>query len=165
MLSSDILEQQFGPTRVKVLYHDEAYSERIIQTIAKTSGKILELSWVTFDPKGSEHFAAVHETVKRKTSIGKAFRQVDLELIRRLGSTNRIALPSSFTQYFNVDGEATVVEVEGVIEACGSEVRYCDILETYSPEVVWPETALSSTSPYLASRIGRFASLLNEQSK
>lgn len=140
MLSSDILERQFGPTRVEILHQNAA--GRLIQTVACDSGQVLELSWVVFRPAGVREFAAIHQTVVAGQSMGKAFREAGVRFSRRTRMVTRRALPAGFSRRFACSGPGTVIEVD--IEAGDRLVRYARILEVYSPAVRWPETAAKS---------------------
>jgi hypothetical protein len=134
LLSSDILEQQFGSTKAEVLY--QATDTRIIATHAVDSGQILELSYVVFVQSGIEKFPGTHRAVMAGMSMGKAFRADDIKFILEEQAAYHYVLSLNFKRWFGSSEPATVVRVSIL---AGSEKRpYADILETYSPEVQWP---------------------------
>jgi hypothetical protein len=133
-LSSDVLEQQFGPTELVVLYQDSL--TRIICTKALSSGKVLELSWVRFIKSGIELFSNVHKDIVTGQSMGKAFRAHDIEFNRAVNYAWSQKLPDSFPQCFDNNGAVTVLDVSIVVGP--ANVLYAHILETYSNEVSWP---------------------------
>ncbi len=133
-LSSDTLEQQFGPTELKVLY--QSNNARIICTKTVPGGKILELSFVNFIETGITKFQVVHEEILGGKSIGKAFHDHGIEFRRETKAIHRdIFPPISASQ--PADGEhSTVVSVLILVGA--DKTPYAEILETYSPAVRWP---------------------------
>lgn len=133
-LSSDILEQQFGPTTLEVLYQDD--KTRIICTKSKTSGQILELSRVTFIKSGVTQFANVHHDIVTGQSMGKAFRSHGIPFVREVHSSYRQTLPDSFSRRFGSNNPASVVSVSILVGP--DRTPYAQILETYSPHVIWP---------------------------
>lgn len=133
-LSSDILEKQFGPTAVEVLYQDDL--TRIIVTSAADSGQILELSYVRFRPASTSKFPGTHGSVMAGTSMGKAFRADGIEFNRNEQAAYGHDLPDVFRQLFNSTETATVVAV--TILAGPDKLPYAEILETYAPAVKWP---------------------------
>lgn len=137
ILSSDILEVQFGPTAVAVLHQDAGL--RIIATYVKASGRILEVSRVNFVPGGVKKFPDAHQAVLAGVSMGKAFREADIGFIRKTKAVYKQALPGGFRRWFGDDRPATVVAVS--ILAGPDKTPYAEILETYSPAVRWPESS------------------------
>lgn len=155
MLSSDILESQFGPTQIGRLYQDN--TNRIIKTV-NADGKVLELSWVTFDLDGKEEFPEVHARVTEGMSMGKAFRDAGLSFDRASRAIGQIVLPPSHNREFGSNQPATVTETD--IFVGPEETFYCHILETFSPEVAWPEPVESLLPPSQA-KIYDFANFLD----
>lgn len=135
VLSSDILEEQFGPTRLEILYRDSG--SRIISTISG-DGQVLELSWVRFHAVGPE-LAHLHEEVVGGKSIGKAFRDLGIEFTRQTHGTYACAQTANISKRFKASGPVTVVEVS--VLAGPERTPYADILEVYSPPADWPDTA------------------------
>jgi hypothetical protein len=146
LLSSDILEQQFGPTEVEVLYQDNG--TRIIRTLATDSRQILEMSRAVFIQSGVKKFPGTHQTVIEGMSMGKAFRADGIEFIREEQGTYRYALPAIFKRFFGSGEPATIVEV--LVLAGPGKTPYATILETYSPDVRWPHQAGEPTAGQLA---------------
>lgn len=134
LLSSDILEQQFGPTEVEVLRQDN--KTRIIRTRVSASGQILELSLVAFARAGAAEFPEPHQEVVSGKSMGKAFREHGVSFKRVTRFACRQALPESFGRQFGSNQPANVVGVSILIGP--QETPYAEILETYSPQVRWP---------------------------
>lgn len=124
-LSSDILEQQFGPTTVRILHQDE--NLRLIQTIAVQYGHVLELSLVRFMSEGVKAFPEAHAAIRAGESMGKAFRNRSIEFTRQ----------EEFAVKHDVSGSmATVV---GVMILVGpNKIPYARIVETYNKTVKWP---------------------------
>jgi hypothetical protein len=146
VLSSDILERQFGPTEVEVLYQDNG--TRIIRTLAADSRQILEVSRVVFIQAGVEKFPGTHLAISEGASMGKAFRADGIEFIREDQGAYRYALPAIFKKFFGSREPATVVEV--LILAGPDKTPYARILETYSPDVRWPHQVGEPTAGQLA---------------
>jgi hypothetical protein len=134
LLSSEILEKQFGPTELEVLYQDDR--SRVIATRATDSGQILELSWVRFLPAGIEKFPDTHRSVMAGLSMGKAFRADGIEFNRNERVAYSDGLTPVFQQLFAHDEAATIAAV--TILAGSEKTVYAEILETYSPMVKWP---------------------------
>ncbi|MEK7059414.1 MAG: hypothetical protein AAB971_01515 [Patescibacteria group bacterium] len=137
ILSSDILERQFGPTEIDVLHHlDEI---RVIQTRALSTGQTLEISLVEFDSLGTREFEAAHQEILAGKSIGKTFRDHGIEFVRDQQAAEIRVLPPGFGKQFGNVQFATVVSVAIFVGA--NRLPYAEILETYSPEVIWPEAS------------------------
>ena len=134
VLSSDILEQQFGATEIEVLHQDEQV--RIIATYAKGSGRILELSRVIFKNEGIAAFPDTHRSVLAGESIGKAFRKAQIPFGRKVSGVYRQTLSGSFNQRFKSSKPAIVVPVSILVGS--DKLPYAEIIETYTPELVWP---------------------------
>src|SRR5665213_2595733 len=130
LLSSDILEQQFGPTEISVLHQDG--SARLICTRASADGQVLEVSRVRFMP-GTDQFPKTHQAVLDGQSMGKAFRADGIKFERKVKTAYRQFLPASFNQWFDNNEIATVVAVSILVGP--NETRYAEILEIYSPAV------------------------------
>ncbi len=145
-LSSDILEQQFGPTEVKILYQDN--NRRIISTKVIASKQILELSEVKFMQKGIDAYPEIHRAVVGGKSMGKAFRNQGIAFTRQTNVATEKVLSSSFNTKFRSNGASTIVDVSIFVGA--SRVPYAQILETYSPDVVWTEKKTMPTKKLLA---------------
>lgn len=135
MLSSEILEEQFGPTRLVVLKQNKKL--RIIETVTKDSEQILELSMVTFDKQNIHTFPEVHKEILAGQSMGMAYKNAGIRFIREITSTIHAQLPLELESEFNQKGLATIVEVD--IFVGEQKAHYCHILEIYSPAVTWPE--------------------------
>jgi hypothetical protein len=155
-LSSDVLEQQFGPTSVEILHQDAR--TRVICTKVISSGQILELSRVEFIQSGADMFPDVHAAVVAGQSMGKAFRAHGIAFIRQAEAVYRHILPDGFNRRFGSKGEATIVVVD--VFAGDSRTPYAHILETYSPVVAWPAPGTVATHEQLAPTRS-FAALLN----
>ncbi len=156
MLSSDILEQQFGETKIIILKQDEHY--RIIQTIVVSTGQVVELSLVTFDSPNLHVFADVHAQVIHGMSIGKAFKQAGVPFTRKTNTITRQVLPDILKRYYPDQEEVTVVDVDILV---GNEgVHYCHILELYSSLVEWPDKP-DGLSDQLAYALNNFSKLLD----
>jgi len=135
LLSSDILEAQFGPTEIAVLHQDE--TSRIICTKVIDGGQILEISRVTFDPAGIKAYAEIHRQVVAGMSMGKAFRQAGVDFRRQVHRTSQSELPPALRRWFGSTKKATTVEVS--ITVGPQALPYARILEVYSPAVRWPD--------------------------
>lgn len=133
-LSSDILEEQFGPTSIDILHQDSAV--RIIRTIAAKTGQVLELSLVRFLPSAAEAFPDIHRAVLSGQSIGKAFRAAGATFRREQQFACKQQLPPAIHAAFGNDQPATVVSV--IIPAGDNAVPYARITETYTSAASWP---------------------------
>jgi len=133
-LSSDILEQQFGPTELIILYQNGL--TRIICTKVLSSGQVLELSLVKFIQSGIDKFPDVHQAIVAGQSMGKAFRAQGIDFRRQVNSVRRSSLPENLSRRFGSNDLATVVAVS--IRVGPDRSPYAHILEVYSPAVAWP---------------------------
>jgi len=157
MLSSDVLEEQFGPTKVDVLYQDS--ENRIITTRALSDDKVLELSWVMFDSSSEKPYPNIHRDILGGKSIGKAFRDMKVKFHRKQIEITKVSLTPVFKDFFKSSGTATVIPVSIYVGA--DKIHYCDILETYSPIVKWPEKTVS-TSENVSRQIEAFSQRLGD---
>ena len=142
MLSSDILEKQFGETKIVILKQDDL--RRVIQTIVDRTGEIIELSLVSFEPENTSKFPDIHARIVSGTSIGKAFKEADVHFVRRTNSTSRQVLPDILKTYLSNQQEATIVDVDVFVGE--HETHYCRILEIYSGAVEWPDSPATNLS-------------------
>jgi hypothetical protein len=117
LLSSDILEAQFGLTELTVLYQ--------------------ELSFVNFSRAGATQFPEVHRAVTAGTSMGKAFRAAGVAFKREERPIASQALAARFGRLFGNEGAATVITVSILVGS--DEMSYAEVLEIYSPAVRWPD--------------------------
>jgi hypothetical protein len=135
-LSSNVLEQQFGPTEVEILYQDAAV--RVIYTKVVSSGQILELSRVEFMQQGITAFPEVHRAIVTGQSMGKAFRAQEIAFVRESQYVCKYVLPDEFNDRFDNAGPSTVIAVDIFVGV--QKTPYAHILETYSPAVIWPSS-------------------------
>lgn len=155
VLASDILEQQFGPTMLDILYQEG--KTRIICTKVKASGQVLELSRVEFMQPGIDAFPDIHQAIIAGQSMGKAFRTHKVAFIRNVDYAYKHTLPDNFSQRFSNSDPANVVGI--VIKIGPQQLPYATILETYSPAVSWPHLTHAPTAQQL-DEIHRFNSAL-----
>jgi len=134
MLSSDILEQQFGPTELVIVSQNKKH--RTIQTIATQSRAVLELSIVTFDTMNITLFPEIHEQILQGSSMGKAFRDAAIEFVRDVHFVTRSVIPANIQTIFTNQNAATIIDVDILIGP--DKIHYCHITEIYNPIVVWP---------------------------
>ena len=146
-LSSDILEQQFGPTVIEILYQDA--HTRVICAKSKKTELVLELSRVEFIKSGTHEFPQIHQEIVEGTSIGKAFRAHAVTFVREVKNTYQCTLPDNFLRWYGNSGPATVVSVSVLVGPKKS--LYANILETYSSEVRWPYPHTIPTNDQLQS--------------
>jgi hypothetical protein len=140
-LSSDILEHQFGPTLVEVIFQND--KNRLIFTRTVERNLILEISLVSFIEQGVKKYPIIHQSLTtNKSSMGKTFRQAGVKFIRQTNALTKQKLDSNFRNLFDSDKLATVLDVDIIVGEAGTP--YANILEVYSPLVVWPvEPAMS----------------------
>ncbi len=154
-LSSDILKQQFGSTKLIILDQNSEY--RIIKTIASADNSVLELSLVSFDQPNVNAFPDVHQTILAGESIGTAYQNAGILFKRNVTAIQHVTLPGSIASYFKSHEKATVVAVDICVGP--QQTHYCSILEIYSPAVRWPEPE-TAASPTVPAQIKAFAKLL-----
>jgi len=133
ILSSDVLEQQFGETYVVVLKQDT--HTRVICTKSKKN-QILEFSIVKFEQQGIDAFPEIHRAIVDGQSIGKAFREQGIAFVRVENAIEKMPLPQLFNDLVKSDDPATVISVSVLVGP--EQMKYANILETYSPDVAWP---------------------------
>ena len=129
--SSDILEQQFGPTELTILYQTDDY--RIICTRVKKTDRLLELSFVSFKQPGAEAYPEVHQSIMAGQSMGKAFQQAGIEFERRTRTISR----NFFPDLSQSNGNSSLLLVSVLVGP--DKLPYAEILETYTSEVSWPD--------------------------
>src|SRR5512146_2540512 len=159
-LSSDLLERQFGPTEVDILFQDEG--TRIIATKAVGDGRILEVSWVVFATDAAANFPEPYSDMQAGESMGKAFRAHDIKFERTIRSSYTADLPPAFQRWFNGTRESTVIDLS--ILAGPHKKLFADVLETYRPGVIWPYLTGEPTFDQQR-RIGLLANFLDTVSK
>lgn len=137
VLSSDVLESQFGPTRIEILYQNE--TERIICTKTNADNKILEVSCVKFNHEGVYKFPAIHREIIKGRSMGKAFRDESVLFKRNEKYSCRKELPALFESWFGSTSSATIVAVDILVGA--EKTHYATIMELYHPDVQWPNAS------------------------
>ena len=133
MLSSDILEQQFGPTELVIVSQNKKH--RTIQTIATQSRAVLELSIVTFDTMNITLFPEIHEQILQGSSMGKAFRDAAIEFVRDVHFVTRNVIPAKIQTMFSSQDAATIIDVDILVGP--NKSHYCHITEIYNPIVAW----------------------------
>lgn len=131
VLSSDLLEAQFGPTELLVL-HDDGM-ERVIGTNS-ASGQHLELSLVRFRIEMSRAHPAVWRQLQAGSSMGAAFRQAGFDFQRTDQQAYQLRLPEPLSQWFGSLAPATVIQLVVV----ANTQPLADVFEIYHPEVRWP---------------------------
>jgi len=154
-LSSDILEAQFGPTSIEILY--EHGQDRLISTKVTASDQRLELSHVRFR-QTADNLQAIRSAMASGQSMGKAFRDAGIAFQRATPHVSRVALPSSLQAWFLIAGEATVVKV--TILAGDKQQPFADIFELYSPAVTWPQPVSPTKSQAIASELAYLAEVV-----
>lgn len=132
-LSSDILEQQFGPTTINILHQDDAI--RIIQTVVRATGQVLEFSLVRFEAEGTAAFAGIHTQIVAGQSMGKAFRANNIAFQRTELLACRMSVPLKLVTTFGTK-DFTVTAV--TVRVGPYQIPYATITEIYSGEVKWP---------------------------
>ncbi len=133
-LSSDILEEQFGPTTLSIVYQDNAM--RVIQTTAARSGQVLELSLVRFVPEGVASFPKVHTAILAGESMGKAFRKAGIVFERKQQFAHQQHLPPQIHALFDNSLPATVISVRILVGK--KRTPYAHITECYTGAASWP---------------------------
>ncbi len=136
MLSSDVLESQFGPTKLVVISQDQKY--RVIETVEKKNNTVLEVSFVTFNLDAIGTYLDIHQKIIDGSSMGKAFREAGIKFIRDVRSISHNSAAPHIQNRFGRDGLATIIEVDILIGP--DKLQYCHINENYNPMVVWPES-------------------------
>jgi hypothetical protein len=157
-LSSDILESQFGPTVIEIIYQDDL--RRLIRTKQLGRNMTLEVSLVHFLPAGIKEFAAVHEAVKDGQSIGKAFRQAGISFYREVTSAYQSPLPAKLKNLFGNRRPATVMTVR--VAVGDDRLPYAEITETYHPDVKWDLPVSPLISPPVEKQLGLINRLLGQ---
>lgn len=142
-LSSDILEKQFGQTTVDVLFQDDTH--RIIQTRVVNDNRILELSYVTFDPNGTEAFPEIHQQIRDGESMGKAFTQANVAFVRETTAVFRSHVPGVFQDKFGSDQMPWITNTTVLVGP--DSVRYATVLEMFHPDVEWPDPTIGHSWP------------------
>jgi hypothetical protein len=128
-----VLESQFGPTKIEILYQVD--STRVIATKTIYSEKVLELSLVEFITSGVDTFPEIHKEILLGKSIGKAFKDSGIEFYRNTHHEYKLILSDKIQNIFTSDRPSNVVDV--TINVGPNRIPYARILEAYSPDVIW----------------------------
>lgn len=134
VLSSDILERQFGPTELEIMFQDEM--TRIICTKAAGDGRVLEVSWVVFASDAATNFPEPYQDMLAGESMGKAFRSHEIKFQRKIKNSYTYDLPPAYQRWFGDAQDATVVDLS--ILAGPNQRLFAEVLETYRPGTIWP---------------------------
>lgn len=153
-LSSDMLESQFGPTFVDVLFQQE--DRRVIQTSTQ-NGPALELSYVQFDPQGTPAYPTVHQSVRGGVSMGKAFRAAGVPFQRVVVSVMRFPVSMNMAARFARSDPAWALNVDILV---GDNIHYATITELYSAAVQVPY-AITPPDAQLIRNIGQLVDILD----
>jgi hypothetical protein len=159
VLSSDALEDQFGPVQLEILYQNKI--NRIIATKVAGSGQILELSRVSFRSEGTAAFPDIHRKIIAGASMGKAFADSAVPFNRQVRASYRYdqhSLPVIFTQWFGTPKPPAVTSVSIVVGP--DDVPYADILEVYSPEVLPWELTEDGMNQAVIDQVNTFGAAL-----
>lgn len=132
VISSDVLEQQFGTTSLQVI--EQGDHERIITTSAESTDAVLEISWVRF--KNTNTHRDIQKRIRAGTSMGKAFRSQNIPFTRKIVVSGKVAAPPFAQNLFQSKAEVTLVEISVYVGL--EQTHYADITELYAPEVDWP---------------------------
>jgi hypothetical protein len=133
MLSSEILEKQFGPTRLVILKQNSR--QRVVETVVVDTEQVLELSVVTFDTQNVHTFPEIHKEIMAGTSMGKAYKKAGVSFNRVVKSIVHSPLPAVLESEFDQKGLGTIIEVDILVGK--QKAHYCHILEIYSSAVKW----------------------------
>lgn len=133
-LSSDVLERQYGPTELEVMFQDEM--TRIIAARAVGDGRVLEISRVVFAPDAAANFPEPYQAMLAGESMGKAFRSRGFKFNREIKSAFTCDLPPAFDRWFGGTHDATVIDL--AVRVGPNDTPLATVLETYRPEVKWP---------------------------
>ncbi len=134
-LASDVLEQQFGPCEIEVLYQNEV--ERLAAIKALT-GEVLELAMTNFDKQGTLAFRDIHEKIAAGAAMGKTFHEMNVIFTRELRAIGRHALSASFAPYIDTSHPSTVIVAD--IYVGPAKTRYARVAEVFSHKVQWPHS-------------------------
>lgn len=132
-LASDVLEGQFGPCEIEVLYQNDR--ERLAAIKALT-GEVLELAMTHFDEQGARKFGDAHDAIVAGGAMGKTFRELEIEFHREVRAIGRQALAKSFATFIDTNGPATIIQAD--IYVGPSRTLYARVTEIFSHRVVWP---------------------------
>lgn len=133
-LSSDILNAQFGPTSIRIIFQDE--EERVIQTLA-ADGRVLELSYVQFHASGVHQFPETTKRIRSGASMGAAFSTAGISFTRQTRCVVKIPSTDTIRQLFKDDSNMWCVLVDIVVG--DKQIPYASIVEFYNPIVLWPQ--------------------------
>jgi len=154
-LSSDVLEEVFGPTHIVVLHEDD-YT-RAIATV-DTRQAILELSMVWFLEGGVREYKAAHKRVMNHESMGKVFKSEGLAFWRHAHEVFRFTLPDNFSRLFGSSAPATIVDVTILVGP--DKTPYARILETYTPVLKKWQTTSEQPDDIVRKKIEQFDAIL-----
>lgn len=133
ILSSDFLEEEFGPTELEVLYWNKDTLTRVSCTRVIETGQVVEISLAVFDPQGTATYPEVHRAVLNGASMGKAFRAAGIRYHRNTKSAYAYHLPEAFGHWFGSEHAATVANT--TFSVGPEHTPYAELLETFAPSV------------------------------
>lgn len=155
-LSSDILEQQFGPTKLDVLF--QSADQRLIATRSIKDNALLEISLVVFGKKSARLFPNVQAEIKAGKSIGKAFREHSIHFERQTLANAKMAVPDKLQAKFGSSEPTAVCEISILVG--DTKQPYASIVEVYSPAVDWPISKRHAPSDHMMDGLKTIESLL-----
>lgn len=139
-LASDVLEGQFGPCEIEVLYQDNAERLAAIKTLA---GEVLEIAMTNFDGRGAEEFRDAHEAIIGGGAMGKTFRDLNIPFHREMKAIGKRALAENFTPLIDSSRPGTIIRAN--IYVGQSKTLYAQVTEVFSHKVKWPVSDFTPT--------------------
>lgn len=136
LLTTDIMEAQFGPVEASVLFQDERRREVVVRV--RRTKQVLEFARVTFAPAGAAAYPAIDRRIRGGALMGKAFRDAGVEFRRRQEPPARRELSGRLRELFAA-GDGPGLCVSASILVGPEELPYAENRETYSPAIEWPE--------------------------
>lgn len=134
------METQFGPVGAEVLRQTDLRREVLVR--AQSDQRVLEYAVVEFDAAGLAAYPEIHQRIRDGALIGEAFREAGIQFERDEQPPTLVKLSEDLRNTFETDA-STGVRIEADILVGPEQVRYAHNSETYSPELVWPESSSS----------------------
>jgi hypothetical protein len=135
VLTTDVMEAQFGPVEAEVVSQDE-HNREVIVRVSET-GQVLEYARVRFKSPGVEAYPEVDRSIRAGALMGKEFRNAGIAFRRRQGPPVRRKLSARLQTLFGTD-EPYGLGIMASILVGPDELSYAENYETYSPAIEWP---------------------------
>ncbi|HEY8108806.1 MAG TPA: hypothetical protein VIF43_02250 [Patescibacteria group bacterium] len=135
LLTTDIMEAQFGPVHAEVL--SQTRRRREVAVKVRRTGQVLEYAVVSFDPAGAAAYPAIDRKIRRGSLMGQTFRDAGVPFLREENPPTKVRLSERLRELFGASEEHGL-RIDATILVGLGRLCYARNHETYSPAIKWP---------------------------